>query len=397
MKKIAMLALTLAAAVAISAPAASAKTLPTRVLLDGKALAASAEPVVIGGRTYVEFRSLFEALGYKLSYTAATKKIVARSAEHSVSLVVGAKIGIVDGETVATERQLVVVNGRTMVAVTFIAALSGKKVSYDAASKTVSITEGGPTAEQRAAVYALLDKIAAADAAGDAEALGALFTDDSPIKQAVLPQIAEQYATVNTKTTYVDKRIEAYSPQETVLVTTEDTVKVGGKGFAPDTRLKVRYTLHPGADGSWRIYGLEPELVAYTNVDALLASPAAAPAAEQAALKAVVEAQVAATIKEDLDAYLATMYFDSAEAKQDVAKQIGQVFAAVDSVPRLDELVVAAYDDAGKATVLLRLTTEIQSGGRTISMSSVIANEAEKRDGQWLLSPAGVQLRVQQD
>lgn len=396
MKKIAILALTLAAAITLSAPAASAKTLPTRVLLDGKALAASAEPTVIGGRAYVEFRSLFEALGYKLSYTAATKRIVAQSGEHNISLVVGAKVGVVDGETVATEQQLVVVNGRTMVALTFIAALSGKKVSYDAASKTVSITEDGPTAEQRAAVYALLDKLAAAEAAGDAEALGTLFTDDSPIKQAILPEMAEQYATVRTKTTFANKKIESYSAQESVLVTTEDTVKVGGTGFALDNRLEMRYTLHPGADGSWKIYGLEAKLIAYTNVDELLASPAAAPATERAAIQAVVEAQVAATIKEDLDAYLATMYFDSAEAKQDVAEQLGQVFAATDSAPRLDELVVAAYDDTGKATVLLRLTTEIQSGGRTISISSVVANEAEKRDGHWLLSPAGIQLRVQQ-
>lgn len=395
MKRFRVLALTAAMALAFSGVAA-AKTQPIQVILNGSPVSFAAEPVALDGRTFVEFRSLFKELGYDVVYTPATKKITAKSNGRTIELTIGADAAFVDGKAVPIDNQLRTVNNRTLVGVKFIATLSGKDVRWDAAAKTVIIEDKGPTAGQQAAVFALLDKVVAAEAASDVEATVALFTDDSPLKEPIRKALEEQRARVKTKTTIVKKEIQSYSAQEVVLTTVEESVKIGGDGFYPNNRSSVTYTLHPGANGEWKIYSVQIDETAYTNVQELFKQAAGIPADEEAAIKAVVEAQLAASNEENLEAYLATMFFDDSSLKETAAEQIKQIFAAYESKITIEKLVIADYNGSDKATVLIQALNEVQVAGQTVKARTTIANEAVKKDGKWLLSPSALQLGVEQ-
>jgi len=365
---------------------------PIQVLLNGKPVQFAVSPAAIDGRTFVEFRSLFCALGYKVAYDPSAKKITATSDGHTIEITIGADKAFVDGQAVAVDGQLRLVDNRTLVGVKFIAELSGKDVSWDAATKTVVMKDSGPTAGQQAAVFAFLDRMLAAEAASSADATLALIADDSPLRSAVRQDLAERLQRVQTKTTIMEKHIDSYSPKEAKLTTVEETVKVGGDGFYPNRRSETTYTLHPDANGEWKLYNLQLNQVVYTNVTDLFTQEADIPDDEKAALRAVIDRQIQAAARKDLDAYMATMYFDDDQLKETVASQVKQVFTAYDSTMTIDRFVVVDYYDSDKATVLFEATTEVKMAGRTVKARTVIANDAEKRDGKWLLDPIATQL-----
>ncbi|MBB6636089.1 copper amine oxidase N-terminal domain-containing protein [Cohnella thailandensis] len=369
---------------------------PIQVLLNGSPVTFAVEPTAIEGRTFVEFRSLFAALGYEVAYDTATKKINAVSGDRAIDLTVGSKVAHVNGEEVQVDNQLKIVNNRTLVGVRFIATLSGKDVTWDPTTSTVVIIDKGPTPEQEAAVYELLNKIQLVEAAHDAKGMIALFAEDSPIKEAYGEQLAANWERVQTKTTILEKAIVSYSAEQAVLETLEENVKTGGKGFAPNYQGKFLYTLQPDANGEWKIYNLEMTDYKILNVADLFNQAADIPAEEAKALRAVLDAQIKATVDENIDAYMATMYFDDEDSKKASREQVQQVLDTTDSSLTVHKFAVVDYYDSNKATILFEATTEVKVSGQTIKVRATVLNDAEKRDGKWLLDPSAVQLESEQ-
>ena len=369
---------------------------PIQVLLNGEPVQFAVAPAAIEGKTFVEFRSLFVALGYEVAYDTVAKKITAVSGDRTIEMTVGADAAFVDGAAVPVDNQLRIDNGRTLVGVRFIATLSGKDVAWDAAAKTVVIVDGGPTAEQEAAVFALLDKMQAAEEAWDYDATIALFSDDSPLREDYSEELAATWDRLRTKTTILEKKIVSYSAEETVLETVEENVKTGGTGFSPDARVNYVYTLRPAANGEWRIYNLQVVNFVATNVPELFEQAADVPAEEATALRAVLDRQIQALQEENLDDYLATMHLDDAGMKEAASAQIRQLFDTSDSKMTIEKFVVADYYDTNRATILFEAVTEVQVAGQTVKVRSVMANDAEKRDGTWLLDPVAIPLENEQ-
>ncbi|RUS48661.1 copper amine oxidase N-terminal domain-containing protein [Cohnella sp. AR92] len=369
---------------------------PIQVLLNGAPVTFAVEPTAIEGKTFVEFRSLFAALGYNVDYDAATKKIKAVSGDRTIEMRVGATQALLNGSAVQVDDQLKVLNSRTLVGVRFIATLSGKDVTWDPATRTVVIVDKGPTPEQEAAVYRLLDKMQLVEAAHDAKGMIALFSEDSPIKEAYGEQLAATWERVQTKTTFLQKAIVSYSNEQVILETTEENVKTGGNGFSPNYQGKFTYTLQPDMNGEWKIYMLEMTEYKILNVADLFEPVADVPAADAQALRAVLDEQVKAASEENLDAYLATMYFDNENSKKASGEQIQQIFDATDSQMTIEKFAVVDYYDSDKATILFEVTTEVKAQGHTIKVRATISNDAEKREGKWLLNPLAVQLANEQ-
>ncbi|WP_168735654.1 copper amine oxidase N-terminal domain-containing protein [Cohnella fermenti] len=372
---------TFAAAAPTASAAAAAK--PIAVTLNGQALTFNVQPSVIGGSTFVEFRSLFAALGYSIDYASKTKTITASSDEHRIVMSIGGDVAFVDGTSVPMSGQVVVKDGRTLVGVRFIATLSGKSVDWAAATRTVVIVDRGPNAEQKRELLSFLDRSEQIFNAEDrnADAVLALIADDSPIRGAMQEKLlAEKDASLQTKTTYREAGVEAYSAKEAVLHVIEDNVKIGGDDYYFDNSSELLLTLHPGVQGEWLLYDMEYVAVQYTGGASLIEETVPVPDADKAAIEAVLKAQLDALNEEDLAAYKAT--FSGTEGLDAYFAAIESGLADYDQQLQAEKTSIVYYNGTDKAVAIRSIVAEdLEDGFRTRFHQG---NYLVKKDGKWL-------------
>ncbi|WEK54491.1 MAG: copper amine oxidase N-terminal domain-containing protein [Candidatus Cohnella colombiensis] len=374
--------------------AATEKSQVIHIVVNDKEIAFDSSPIIIAGRTFVEYKKLFEQLGYKTNYVPGAKKVTAQSSDHLIEWIVGSDVALLDGKEIALNGQLAVVKGKTLVGVRLIAELSGLDVKWNPVTRTVVIADKAPTPEQQAAVYRILNQLSLTEAASDVEGFLALFSLDSPLKELLEPEIRKQMQKVKTKTEIVYKKIVSYSSSEVVLVTQENTAKVSG-GYYADNVTEVKYTLHPDANGEWKIYLVEPLSITYNNVPALFEQAITVPNDVTQGIEKVLNAQIKATKDEDLTAYLATMIFTDDQLKDEVAQQLKELFEATDSTSIVEKWVVVDYD-TDHATALISLASEVKVQGVTVKTHVVITNDLVKKDGKWLFIPLTTILSSEQ-
>jgi len=117
--------------------------LPTEginVLLDGTALTFDVPPQVIGGRTLVPLRAIFEALGAEVNWNEANQTVTATKDTTTVVLTIGSTSPTVNGQTVTIDVPASVIGGRTLVPLRFVAESLGVTVDWNANTSTVTIT-----------------------------------------------------------------------------------------------------------------------------------------------------------------------------------------------------------------------------------------------------------------
>lgn len=105
-------------------------------------------PQIINNRTMVPFRKIFNALGVKdenISWDGETKKVVAKKDNLEIELQIDNPIAkkIVSGDAneIKLDSAPVIVDGRTLVPVRFIAESMNKKVGWDAENRVVIIID----------------------------------------------------------------------------------------------------------------------------------------------------------------------------------------------------------------------------------------------------------------
>ena len=126
------------------------------VLLDGQAIEFDVPPQIVGDRTLVPFRAIFEALGYKVDWDEKTQTVDAFRIDRSIKMQIGnytvstAEYGV-DVDSIYTRIDLdvppMIIGDRTMVPVRAVAELSHYDVQWDEKTYTVIITttENTPT------------------------------------------------------------------------------------------------------------------------------------------------------------------------------------------------------------------------------------------------------------
>ncbi|ANS77310.1 glycosyl hydrolase [Paenibacillus yonginensis] len=126
-----------------SAAAAQSAAAPA-ILLDGYHLPFPAPPVVKSGTTMVPFRAVAEALHITVQWDAKARTITATKAANGgqtrkVVLKQGSKQASVDGRAVALAIAPYAQNGSVLVPLSFFSSQFGATVSWNGATKTVSI------------------------------------------------------------------------------------------------------------------------------------------------------------------------------------------------------------------------------------------------------------------
>ena len=109
------------------------------ILIDGNVLKTDQPPVLINNRAFVPMRAIMEKLGLEVSWDAKTKTVTGINDTISISLTIGQKYAVVNGETVPLEVPAQSVNGRTLVPARFLAESLGYTVNWNPAEKVIRI------------------------------------------------------------------------------------------------------------------------------------------------------------------------------------------------------------------------------------------------------------------
>jgi hypothetical protein len=102
-----------------------------------------APPVVVNGVTFVPLRFIGEALGADVAWNDALKVVFLSKGSSRVQLSIGSKLAVIDGRITQLLEVPFIRNGRTMVPLRFISEAFGADVTWDQATKAVTVALAG--------------------------------------------------------------------------------------------------------------------------------------------------------------------------------------------------------------------------------------------------------------
>ena len=114
-----------------------------KILLDGNEVKSDVAPFIQNDRTMVPARAIFEAMGAQVTWDAENKTVLMvrqKDSEFtSVVLQIGLEYAFVNSENVSLDAPAVIVNDRTFVPLRFITEAFNESITWDDATRTVSI------------------------------------------------------------------------------------------------------------------------------------------------------------------------------------------------------------------------------------------------------------------
>ena len=119
------------------------------MIQDGKTVLIDVSPQVVQGRTLLPIKWVAEPLGASVAWNSAERKVTVVLGTTTVELWIGRSTARVNGSSVAIDADNpgvvpLIVSGRTMLPVRFVAEQLGARVDYDAADRRVTITWPAP-------------------------------------------------------------------------------------------------------------------------------------------------------------------------------------------------------------------------------------------------------------
>jgi hypothetical protein len=108
--------------------------------IDDQAVTLDAPPLVVDGRTLVPLRFIAEAMGSKVDWIAASKEIILRLGDKTIKLQVGLKEALINQkDKVILDVPPMIIEGRTMVPLRFVAEVLGSEVEWLAQTKEIHV------------------------------------------------------------------------------------------------------------------------------------------------------------------------------------------------------------------------------------------------------------------
>lgn len=130
-----------------------------RVTINGQDINFDVPPAMKSGRTLVPLRAIFEAMGAAVAWDGATQTISAVKDDKSINLTVNSTIAKNGDEELQLDVPATMYKDRTLVPLRFVGEAFGGEVTWDGATRSVSITmDGNPIVQHPATVY-LNDKL----------------------------------------------------------------------------------------------------------------------------------------------------------------------------------------------------------------------------------------------
>ena len=113
---------------------------PIKVILNGERLSFDEPPQMINGRTMVPLRAVFSAMGASVSWNSSTQTVTAKKGDTVIVMTIGSASPTINGKVTTIDQPCVVINGRTLAPLRFVAEAFGGTVKWDNATRTATIT-----------------------------------------------------------------------------------------------------------------------------------------------------------------------------------------------------------------------------------------------------------------
>lgn len=129
----------LAATLLFTSTAEGASSKRIEVYTDQQPVKFSIDPLTKNGTTLVQLRPLFESLGIKIIWNAATQTVSGQKEGQSFSLTLNSKTAEINEKNVSLTTPGTTVNGHTMVPLRFVGEATGAVVGWNSQQQTISI------------------------------------------------------------------------------------------------------------------------------------------------------------------------------------------------------------------------------------------------------------------
>ncbi len=127
---------------------ASAGAAEISLLIDGRIAESDVAPRIVSERTLVPIRVISESLGWEVEWLAHTRQVLimrdAGGEEEFLMLTVEDRLALVNGEEREMDVPPIIISGRTMVPIRFIAEAFGSEVDWDGENRRVTIASADP-------------------------------------------------------------------------------------------------------------------------------------------------------------------------------------------------------------------------------------------------------------
>ncbi len=318
---------------------------PITVRLGEEELKFDVNPVSVNGTTYVEFRTLFTALGFAVDYDAQKKTITGSAEGHVIQMTIGSDQSYINGEPAAIKAQPLTQGGRTLVPLRFIGEATGLQVDWDSKERAVYIYSKGPSDEEVQDILFLLEEQALYESEGDLDGMMSTIDPSSPFYESSKETLGQLFAEVRTATTYELLDIEQYAGDSAVILVAQESKRVSG-GFYLDNTATVRMSITKDvSDGLWYSYSVELVEHAYNDLNAGTKMQVEVPAEEKAKIEALAAAQIKAFNDEDITAYMKTLSLSSPLMIPAVQSATKDLFEQYDIEASIHSMTIVSYGE----------------------------------------------------
>jgi hypothetical protein len=114
------------------------------VIVDGKSLSFDVPPQIVNGRTMVPLRVIFEEMGATIIWDSTTQTVTATKGDTVVILTIGNTSPMVNGQIVSIDQPGIIIDGRTLAPLRYVAEAFGGTVFWDENSQAAIITTTKP-------------------------------------------------------------------------------------------------------------------------------------------------------------------------------------------------------------------------------------------------------------
>ncbi|MDQ0890245.1 hypothetical protein QFZ81_005333 [Paenibacillus sp. V4I9] len=109
------------------------------VFLNDEQIKFDQDPVLVDGNTLVQFRLIFEKLGYSVEWEETTKRITAQRHGNKIIMVIGGITASANNISYILDKLPQIIDGSTVVPLRFIAEASGAVVTWDQDKHQINI------------------------------------------------------------------------------------------------------------------------------------------------------------------------------------------------------------------------------------------------------------------
>ncbi|WP_128896551.1 copper amine oxidase N-terminal domain-containing protein [Longirhabdus pacifica] len=357
MKKITAIFIVLSLSLMVCSPA-SAEEEMLNIFVNEEKLDLALSPIVENGTSFIQARTLLEALDYELTWEATEQKVTATNEENTLHMWVERQTAQWNNEQMELLWSPKLVDGYVYIPLRWVAELVGYEVLWDDETQSIKMNE---MAWMEAQVKEVLEQTFADFAKEDAEAVLRHFADYTPLYFSLSASLEEKFKhyDINSTIEYMD--FIQMKDGEAVVHTTINNVNTND-AFYLDNKSEIVYFIVQNDKGTWEIVNEELKDVTFTNLEALVTNPPKYRSSLKRKVTDVIENNVKASEDEDIEAFMDTIH-EQAPTYDMLEQQAKFMFATYDLKYSLEENVLVYVDeDEGEAYVYTVSTTSKLDG-----------------------------------